>query len=488
MRKLRTIYAAIVVFFMLCLDGCCRGQAEEDGITPMLRAEQDALYSAIQGFVGNWWNGSDLYPDPCGWTPIQGVSCDLFDGFWYVTDLNIGPVHDNSLSCGQKVEFRPQFFQLNHLRTLSFFNCFTSLHHPMILPIYDWEKLASSLLSLEFRSNPALIGPVPTSFGTLEKLQSLVLLGNGFTGEIPTSMGNLANLKRLVLSGNTFTGQVPYSLGNLDQLLIMDLSRNSFSGVLPSTYGGLVSLLKLDLSNNLMVGPIPDEIANLKNLTLLDLRSNSFSGGLTTPFQKMESLEELALSHNPIGGDLHNIEWQNMGNLVFLGLSSSGLTGEVPESISETPRLRYLDLSNNNLSGNLPPKLETMPCVSALYVYGNNLTGELKFSNGFYEKMGRKFGAWGNPDLCYPGGFVPTNGHAPAPVGVKPCHDPEVTFHEPDSRSKKLVDGDGNQVQGLVLAPSSLGTSISTGEGIWWVSLFLLQSFMAVLMLNCYIS
>lgn len=40
-------------------------------LSPMLEKEQQALYSTIQGFVGNWWNGSDLYPDPCGWTPIQ---------------------------------------------------------------------------------------------------------------------------------------------------------------------------------------------------------------------------------------------------------------------------------------------------------------------------------------------------------------------------------------------------------------------------------
>lgn len=40
-------------------------------IAPMQKQEQEALYSAIQGFVGKMWNGSDLYPDPCGWTPIQ---------------------------------------------------------------------------------------------------------------------------------------------------------------------------------------------------------------------------------------------------------------------------------------------------------------------------------------------------------------------------------------------------------------------------------
>lgn len=42
-----------------------------DTAAPMEEREKEALYSGIQGFVGKWWNGSDLYPDPCGWTPIQ---------------------------------------------------------------------------------------------------------------------------------------------------------------------------------------------------------------------------------------------------------------------------------------------------------------------------------------------------------------------------------------------------------------------------------
>lgn len=50
----------------------CKGQEDmSSSIAPMKKQEQEALYSAIQGFVGDSWNGSDLYPDPCGWTPIQ---------------------------------------------------------------------------------------------------------------------------------------------------------------------------------------------------------------------------------------------------------------------------------------------------------------------------------------------------------------------------------------------------------------------------------
>lgn len=49
----------------------CTGQADPSQMAPMAIKEQEALDSTIQEFVGSWWNGSNLYPDPCGWTPIQ---------------------------------------------------------------------------------------------------------------------------------------------------------------------------------------------------------------------------------------------------------------------------------------------------------------------------------------------------------------------------------------------------------------------------------
>lgn len=60
----------IALLLGLSLGAWCNGEGDIDA-APMEKAEQEALYKAIQGFVGNWWNGSDLYPDPCGWTPIE---------------------------------------------------------------------------------------------------------------------------------------------------------------------------------------------------------------------------------------------------------------------------------------------------------------------------------------------------------------------------------------------------------------------------------
>ncbi|KAK6157714.1 hypothetical protein DH2020_011962 [Rehmannia glutinosa] len=440
MKKLKSLSFSILVLCLIHLSGPCNGD-DESVVAPMERTEQEALYSAIQDFVGKWWNGSDLYPDPCGWTPIQGVSCDLFDGFWYVTDLSIGPVHDNSLSCAQNVEFSPHLFALRHLKSLSFFNCFVSpRQRPVSIPTQNWEFLAATLESLEFRSNDGLTGNIPVNFGELKNLQSLVLMENGLTGEIPESIGNLIDLRRLNLAGNSFYGKIPDSFGGLNRLLILDMSRNSLSGVLPLTFGGLTSLMKLDSSNNQLDGKIPAELGNLKNLTLLDLSNNKLSGGLTKSLQEMSSLQELVLSNNPIGGDIMSLDWKNLRGLATLDLANTSLTGGIPASIAELKGLRFLGLNDNKLTGDIPSNLASLPNVSAMYIHGNNLTGELKFSELFYGRLRRRFGAWDNPNLCYPIGLIKTSY---VPFGVKQCEQ-EIMKYETHLDSKSILGKNEN--------------------------------------------
>ncbi|CAD6239292.1 unnamed protein product [Miscanthus lutarioriparius] len=199
------------------LRGCAGQQAEEDGsdapaaataTAPMEEKERRALYAAIESFVGMGWNGSRLYPDPCGWSPIQGVSCDLFNGLWYPTVMSIGPVLDNSLRCAPDAKFSPQLFDLRRLRTLSFYSCFPA-SNPTAIPTAGWEKLSGTLETLEFRTNPGLTGGIPASLGRLASLQSLVLVENNLTGPVPAELGALSRLRRLVLSGNGLSGPIP---------------------------------------------------------------------------------------------------------------------------------------------------------------------------------------------------------------------------------------------------------------------------------------
>lgn len=407
---------------------------------------------------------------------LQGVSCDLFNGQWSVTSLNVGPVHDNSLDCAEKPAFTPHLFHLKHLKSLSFFNCFVSPSQTLPSDRY-WDKLSGSLESVEFRSNPGLTGGIPSSFGRLLNLRSLVILENGLNGMLPMNLRDLSGLKRLVLAGNRFTGSIPHSFGGLSKLLILDVSSNSLSGPLPSSIGNMTSLLKLDLSNNMLQGKLPSELGKLKSLTLLDLRNNNFSGGLTQSLQEMKSLEELVLSGNPVGGKLSILDWPNLKSLAALDLSGTGLSGDIPDTFLQLKKIRFLRLSDNRLSGILPPKLETLPCLSALYVNGNNLTGKIEFSSGFYSRMGRRFGAWDNPHLCYPADEL---GPANFPFRVRPCRPEEEEEKEMLVGSiprGKLLGGDGD-VGGNSYFLQPLGFSSNGVNGFhccnFWVGVLLL--------------
>ena len=81
-KNMNSVNGTLVVL-VLCLNigRFCFGEEDysmsSDILAPMEREEQEALYKVVQGFVGKWWNGSYLYPDPCGWTPIL-VSTFLF--------------------------------------------------------------------------------------------------------------------------------------------------------------------------------------------------------------------------------------------------------------------------------------------------------------------------------------------------------------------------------------------------------------------------
>lgn len=462
---------AVAVQVLLLLQLLCfRALSQSDGSSaPMEEKEKEALYSMIRGFVGDGWNGSELYPDPCGWTSIQGVSCDLFDnGMWYITAVSIGPIFDNSLECSVNAAFGPDLLELRYLRSLTIFNCFSSpTHQATTIPSQNWNKLSSSLQTLEFRSNRALAGKIPPVLGRLVNLQSLVLTENSLTGELPWELGNLVHLKRLTLSCNQLYGQVPASLGaNLGELLIMDMSSNSLTGPLPSSLGSLSSLLKLDLSNNLLSGSLPQELSKLKNLTLLDLRNNNISGGLSPSLQGMASLQDMLLCNNPVGGTMGEINWTALKNLTHLDLSNASLVGEIPDSIAELKEMRFIALNSNRLSGFVTAKLSAMPNLCALYLHGNNLTGELIFSEEFYNRMGTRFASWDNPNLCYR--IVAENAAGgQGPEGVSKClHAEKSAFRDLDAGDEE--GGKKTSECSDCMASSSSGFSASAIVGFLW--------------------
>ncbi|XP_024178652.2 LRR receptor-like serine/threonine-protein kinase IOS1 [Rosa chinensis] len=63
--------------------------------------------------------------------------------------------------------------------------------------------------------------------------------------------------------------------------------------------------------------------------------------------------------------------------IIYLDLSSSGLTGEIDASISNLAMIQTLDLSNNNLTGPIPDFLSQMSNLNVINLENNKLTGSV---------------------------------------------------------------------------------------------------------------
>ncbi|KAI3880870.1 hypothetical protein MKW92_026829, partial [Papaver armeniacum] len=82
---------------------------------------------------------------------------------------------------------------------------------------------------------------------------------NNFTETIPPQIGNLDSLQILLdLSYNDLSGEIPSSLGSLNKLERLNLSHNKFFGSIPSSFDRLLSLRIVNISYNKLSGPIPN--------------------------------------------------------------------------------------------------------------------------------------------------------------------------------------------------------------------------------------
>lgn len=100
----------------------------------------------------------------------------------------------------------------------------------------------------------------------------LNLSGQNLT-KVPEYVFKETNLTSLNLADNSLTGALQAEVRHLQKLESLDLSGNQFTGV-PAEVGQLRNLKVLNLANNDLTG-LPHEIGNLKKLEVLDLRGNN---------------------------------------------------------------------------------------------------------------------------------------------------------------------------------------------------------------------
>ena len=219
-----------------------------------------------------------------------------------------------------------------------------------------------------------LVGEIPATIGSLDRLQELHLGGNQLTGEIPVELGNLSNLSGLTLSKNTLTGRIPAELGGLSKLQSLYLNDNVLTGEIPAELGSLANLQGLWLNDNVLTGEIPTGLSNLLNIQKLRLDGNVLTGRIPAELGSLGNLQSLRLSDNVLTGGIPS-ELGNLANLQELYLHGNVLTGGIPAELGNLANLWELSLRDNHLTGGIPVELGNLLNLDRLYLTNNRLSG-----------------------------------------------------------------------------------------------------------------
>ena len=186
---------------------------------------------------------------------------------------------------------------------------------------------------------------------------------------------------RLWLHKNNLTGVIPSEIGQLSALTGLRLENNKLSGTLPAEIGQLGNLLVFSiaddqLAGNHLTGTIPPELGQLPLLERLNLRGNGLSGGIPPDLGQLRSLEYLNLELNQLTGTIPS-ELGRLVSLKTISLFRNQLTGTIPPELAELDELEWLGLGLNRLTGTIPPELGHLESIRVLDLSGNRLTGSI---------------------------------------------------------------------------------------------------------------
>lgn len=257
-------------------------------------------------------------------------------------------------------------------------------------------NLTGTLHHLDFSSFPNLLrldlklnnlsGTIPTSIGTLSKLQFLDLSTNSFNGTLPLSLANLTQVYELDVSRNIITGEIDPRLfpdgaaepkTGLISLKNFLLQRNRLGGRLPGEIGNCKLLSLLALDENFLTGPIPSSLGNLSDLAILRLNVNQFSGEIPTNIGTLSKLTDLRLFENKLSG-LVPVGLGNLSSLIVLHLAENNFTGHLPPQVCEGGNLVNFSAAFNNFSGPIPTSLRNCRSLFRVRLEYNQFTGDLE--------------------------------------------------------------------------------------------------------------
>uniref|UniRef100_A0A7N0T362 non-specific serine/threonine protein kinase n=1 Tax=Kalanchoe fedtschenkoi TaxID=63787 RepID=A0A7N0T362_KALFE len=136
-----------------------------DSFNTLLPSEAETLFK-IMDSVSSEQQWRSAYPDPCN-SHWPGIECKQgADAHPHVTRLDFGTRPNPS--CDPNATFPHLIFHLPGLQSVFFIHCFLRTRTVITLP----RLFNSSLQQLSLRSNPALLGSIPSQLSRITSLQS----------------------------------------------------------------------------------------------------------------------------------------------------------------------------------------------------------------------------------------------------------------------------------------------------------------------------
>ena len=327
-----------------------------------------------------------------------------------------------------------------------------------------------SLKWLKLNDNQ-LTGSLDSNLSNLTNLISFTVKNNNLSGTISKDFAKLTNIKWFILSYNQFTGVIPEEVKNMSsdndyrynlfeneynqkQLYFKDeenisinigerididnlkekvyikwsnnteeivdnydvtavLDEEFFNGTVATKVGETSLKAKISIANDsntsattankISISILDDsildnwvnaEVARMSGKTIqslteedylsitnFNLSSSSLSGNIPEDFYRLKNLKWINLSDNNLTGDIARII-SEFPNLITLNLSNNDFEGEIPSSIKSITNLSWLVLSNNRISGELPEEIFTLPKLIQFLIRNNNITGTISSNIG----------------------------------------------------------------------------------------------------------
>ncbi|ONK60069.1 uncharacterized protein A4U43_C08F13860 [Asparagus officinalis] len=224
-----------------------------------------------------------------------------------------------------------------------------------------------------YLNDSTITGDIFSGFFQLTELTHLDLSNNTIGGEIPLDLNKCVNLRYLNVSHNLISGEL--KLTGLTKLETLDLTQNRFVGRIESNFPALcTSLVTLNISTNNFSGDIGDCFNGCPRLQFVDLSSNQFSGEIWPGFER---LREFSVAENNLRGSIRKTFFSPSCSLRILDLSSNGLQGQFPDTISKCSELVSLNLWGNYFTGRIPPAIGLLSNLTSLFIGNNSLDSEI---------------------------------------------------------------------------------------------------------------